>query len=359
MTRRAETTPDPEDLFADTRMSFGDHLEELRVHLWRAILGFLVAMVLSFAIGKPAMYAFIVRPVETQLDQFYKELQVKRANEVLKQHDQDQGPADGQERYVEIEFTRQQLKAVVAGEDVKPLEDPKAVPAKDWVRMQMRIPDPIRYAYATADAQRLLEPPRTLKTFSITEAFMVYFKICLVCGLVLGSPWIFWQIWMFVAAGLYPHEKRYVHYYMPMSLLLFIAGVLACHWVVMPKAISALLWFNEWLNLEPDLRLNEWLGFAIWVPVIFGLSFQTPLVMLFLERIGLFTVETYRSKRRIAFFILAFISAIGPTIDAFSMMFQWVALCLLYQLGIWLCVWSPRKPELDIDVPESEEMVEV
>src|SRR5260370_41225088 len=100
MTRRADTTPDPEDLFADTRMSFGDHLEELGVHLWRAVVGFLIAMVLSFAIGKPAMYELIVRPVELQLDFFFKDLQTKRANPVVRQTEQEQEPATAQERVV-------------------------------------------------------------------------------------------------------------------------------------------------------------------------------------------------------------------------------------------------------------------
>jgi sec-independent protein translocase protein TatC len=359
MKRRADAAPDPEDLFADTRMSFGDHLEDLRLHLWRAIQGFLVAMVLSFVIGKPAMYVLIIRPVEQQLDAYYREYKEKRAKQAFDELGKGEDHGANEPRYVDVQFLGQHLKAILAGKDPEPVEDLKAVPEKDWVKIPMRIPEPVRYLDVFRKAQAFLEPPRTLKTFSIMEAFMVYFKISLICGLVLGSPWIFYQIWMFVAAGLYPHEKRYVHYYMPISLLLFLAGVVACHLVVMPKAISALLWFNEWLNLEPDLRLNEWLSFAIWVPVIFGLSFQTPLVMLFLERLGLFTVDTYRRKRRIAFFILAFISAIGPTIDAFTMMFQWVALCLLYELGIWLCIWSPRKSELDIDVPESEEMIEV
>src|SRR5207237_8583448 len=110
---------------------------------------------------------------------------------------------------------------------------------------------------------------------------------------------------------------------------------------------------------ESDVRLNVWLSFASWFPVIFGLSFQTALIMMFLERLGIFTVEGYKSKRRMAFFILAGVAAIGPTVDAFSMLFQWVALCLLYELGIWLCVWSPKKTPLDMEVPDPEEMIEV
>jgi sec-independent protein translocase protein TatC len=141
---------------------------------------------------------------------------------------------------------------------------------------------------------------------------------------------------------------------------LFLAGVAACQFIVLPKAIAALLWFNQWLNIDPDLRLNEWLSFAIIFPVAFGLSFQTPLVMLFLERMGILDVDVYRRKRRIAWFVLFIAAALGPSIDVFSLMFQGIALCLLYELGILLCIWSPTgRRDLDVDVPEPEEMVEV
>ena len=189
---------------------------------------------------------------------------------------------------------------------------------------------------------------------------MVYFQVSVVTGFVLASPWIFFQIWSFIAAGLYPHEKRYVNVFLPVSIGLFLLGVFVCQFLVMPKAVEALLWFNEWLELEPDLRLNEWLGFAIMMPVVFGLSFQTPLVMLFLERIGILTVEHFRGTRRIAWFVLAIFSAIiTPSVDALSMLFLWAPMCLLYELGILLCLWSPKRPTFELEESESEELIEV
>src|SRR6516162_2482582 len=126
---------------------------------------------------------------------------------------------------------------------------------------------------------------------------------------------------MFVAAGLYPSEKRLVHVYLPVSLGLFIAGVLICQFLVIPKAIQALLWFNEWVGAKADVRLNEWLGFAIFMPLVFGISFQTPLVMLFIQRIGLLTVDSFRKFRRIAWFTLAvFAAVITPDPSPISMM---------------------------------------
>src|SRR5262249_53483329 len=100
--------------------------------------------------------------------------------------------------------------------------------------------------------------------------------------------------------------------------------------------------------------------FAIWMPIIFGVSFQTPLVMLFLERIGLFDVTMFRGKRRIVWFLMAvFAAIITPSTDPYSMLFLWVPMCLLYELGIGLCLMSPSRHPTDLDVPEPEEMVEV
>src|SRR5712692_6827717 len=184
--------------------------------------------------------------------------------------------------------------------------------------------NPAQFFLAVNKLDKLVRPP-TLTTLSVQEAFVVYFKVSLMTGFVIGSPWIFYQIWMFIAAGLYPHEKKYVNYFLPFSLGLFLAGVAVCELFVMTKAVEALLWFNEWLGFEPDLRLNEWLGFAIFMPVVFGLSFQTPLVMLFLERIGILSVDSFRSKRRIAWFVMAvFAALITPSIDAISMIYLWL-----------------------------------
>ena len=111
---------------------------------------------------------------------------------------------------------------------------------------------------------------------------------------------------------MYPHEKRYVNLYLPMSLVLFLAGVAVCEFIVIPKALAYLLGFNEWMGLENELRLNEWLTFALLMPIMCGLAFQTPLVMLFLERLGIVNVDFYRKYRRYAVMGLASWSRSSP-----------------------------------------------
>jgi len=385
------TPPDPEDFFSDTRMTFGDHLEELRRHLWRALIGFGVAVFLSFFIGRSAVN-FITAPVKQQLRAFYNHRVEKTMKDL--QADPNLQKVNEPTGFTKIYFLRGQLKAVADGKSREEIEqfkrpvwkddekknddrsaidrlfgraadkeekpDEQAVAKDDLVGMWISHGEPLKETGLLQEALRIVGDFDTMSTLNVTEAFMVWFKVCMVCGFIIGSPWIFWQIWMFVAAGLYPHEKRLVHVYLPVSLGLFLAGVLVCEFLVIPRAIEALLWFNEWLGLKPDLRLNEWLSFAIFMPLIFGLSFQTPLVMLFAARLGVVNADSFRNKRRYAWMGMALFAAIcTPSTDALSMLFLWVPMSLLFELGIWLIKLSPNEPELDEDVPESEEMIEV
>ena len=146
------------------------------------------------------------------------------------------------------------------------------------------------------------------------------------------------------------------------ALGLFLGGVALCQFAVLPRSIEAahLLWFNEWLGIAPDLRLNEWLSFAIWLPVIFGVAFQTPLVMMVLERIGIMTVQSYLKLWRIAIFVLAvFAAVITPTTDFVTWFALWAPMVGLYFLGIYLCWIAARRRPTDFDVPGSDELVEV
>jgi sec-independent protein translocase protein TatC len=338
-----------EDLFADTRMTFGEHLEDLRTHLWRALIGFLVAMLISFFPGWTVLQ-FIAAPVDEAIQEFYGE-RIDRVAEELQKGSNSAVNSLNEPRELAVEMKAEDLSRL----GIKP---PDGTPGDGWVGLTLRVP-PVSLAVALARAQQLVGRRPGLSTLGPMEAFMAYIKVSAVCGLVLGSPWIFWQLWSFVAAGLYPHEKRLVNVYLPISVVLFIAGALLCQFLVIPKALQALLWFNKWLNLEPDLRFNEWLGFAILLPVLFGVSFQLPMVMMFLERIGILTVATYVAKWRIAFFLIHAFAAVVTPIDIFSMESLALTMCALYGLGIALCWFNPHRGELDTDVPDSEEMVEV
>ncbi len=172
---------------------------------------------------------------------------------------------------------------------------------------------------------------------------MIYLKASLLVGALIASPWIFTQIWSFVAAGLYPHEKRYVHLFLPCSLGLFLAGASLAFFLVFEPVLRFLFSFNSMLGIAPEPRISEWLGFVLLMPLCFGVSFQLPLVMLFMERIGIFTVRAYLKSWRVAvlaIFVLAML--ISPTTDPYSMMLLAGPLCVLYLGGIALCRYLPR-----------------
>ena len=167
-------------------------------------------------------------------------------------------------------------------------------------------------------------------------------KAALLVGVVLAGPWILYQLWTFVAAGLYPHEKRWVHVFLPFSTGLFLAGVSVAFFFVFDFVLDYLLAFNSWLGLDPDPRISEWLSFVLLLPIGFGLGFQLPLVMLFLERIGIFDQKAYAEQWRMAILVIVIASAILTPADPYSMLFLAGPLCGLYFGGLMLCRFFPR-----------------
>ena len=118
----------------------------------------------------------------------------------------------------------------------------------------------------------------------------MYMKAALVLGAVMASPFMFYFIWSFVAAGLVSaraavraHLSAVQHHSIswPARRWRFSSCSSMC--------LEFLLWFYEWMDIDPELRISDWLSFVLFLPLGFGISFQLPLVMLFLERIGIFT----------------------------------------------------------------------
>lgn len=180
------------------------------------------------------------------------------------------------------------------------------------------------------------------QNLNVQEPFMIWMKAGIMTGLVISSPWIFIQIWNFVAAGLYPHEKNYVYLYMPVSLLLFFGGAALAYLFVFDPVLNFLFLFNESMNAEFIPRLGEWLSFVLILPLGFGIAFQLPLVMLFLNRVGLVTLELYIQQWRVAILSIFVIAMVLTPADPYSMLLMALPLCLLYVVGIGMCLWMPR-----------------
>ena len=318
------------DLFTEEQtmvaMSFGDHIEELRTRLILALAGLMFGVMLTF-IPPLNLGAWVMQrlqdPAKIALKKFYDQRYKEKAQIALLA--KKETPVI-HARIPAKEFVGQ-LHRIAPKLDL-PSED--ELEGKDVI-----LPLTYQESESIGIIQQVVEPPSALISLSPLETMTIFFMVCLVSGLVLTSPWVFYQAWAFVAAGLYRHEKSYVTRLLPMSLGLFLAGVFLCFFAVLPVTLGFLLEFNVWMGVEPTFSLGSWMSFATVLPLVFGLSFQTPLIMFFMERIGIFTVDDYRSKRKFAILIMVIAAAVlTPGPDVFSQLMLAVPMIGLYELGI-------------------------
>ncbi len=449
-----------EDLFRESTMTFGEHLEELRLRLFKALFGLVLGFLLGLFCAKTVVQ-FIQGPIETALKAHYSNAATKQVAEELEALRKAGLPLPGtpdqlaelvttqnllpEQVFIEPNELLQQLprtlrrheerRTRVAGrlETARPLlgrlqlpaSDPKSRLSEDQ-RAQLadaikqmepldlpggdaerelgndeleRIGEAVRKGKAVdsenlARVARAMEieekqarddltrlraaielaestrPPllgsrealdgddlapiflwkpiendRRIKTQTLNahEAFAIWIKAALLTGVLLASWWIFIQIWMFVAAGLYRHERRFVYIFLPFSLGLFLAGAAVAFFFVFKPVLDFLFYFNQMLNIDPNPRISEWLSFVLILPLGFGIAFQLPLVMLFLERIGVFTVQSYLSRWRIAILVIFVLAMFLTPADPQSMLLMAIPLTALYFGGVLLCRLMPRR----------------
>jgi sec-independent protein translocase protein TatC len=184
-----------------------------------------------------------------------------------------------------------------------------------------------------------------LQSIAPAEGIISYMKIGLIAGVILASPWIFYQLWQFVAAGLYPHEKKYVYKSIPFSAGLFVTGALFFIFVIAPKTLKFFVLFNErFLGVSSNFTFANYISFIGMLTLIFGLAFQTPIAIFVLYKTGMVSIADFRKFRKYVFFgIVVVASAVIPGSEPISLFAMVIPMSLLYELGILLCSLSERK----------------
>jgi sec-independent protein translocase protein TatC len=179
-------------------------------------------------------------------------------------------------------------------------------------------------------------PDAQLQALDPGEGFLAALKVCFLAAFVTASPIVLWQLWGFVSAGLYPHERRVVRIFFPISVVLFLLGVVFAYYVLVPFGLRWLIgWNANAMGIATQFRVETYLSTCL--TMVFGMAIvsELPLVMLFLEATDLVRRETFRSYWRVAV-VLAFV--IGMILTDPSPVTQ-VAMALplvgLYFLGIW------------------------
>ncbi|MCB9913638.1 MAG: twin-arginine translocase subunit TatC [Planctomycetes bacterium] len=184
--------------------------------------------------------------------------------------------------------------------------------------------------------------PSQLRSDAASAGFMFYLKVCVYFALFVGGPYVLWQLWAFVAAGLYKHERRVVYLYAPFSMLLFLAGVVFGYFYMVPYA----LYFLAEMGIEEfqyDLRLELYLEFFTKLSLGLGVVFQLPILMIVLTRTGLVEPSLY-SKYRPHFIVGALIvAAILTPPDPYTQLMMGVPLIVLFEVGIWLARLAHKK----------------
>jgi Tat protein translocase TatC len=183
-----------------------------------------------------------------------------------------------------------------------------------------------------------------LQIIAVAAGFITYIKIALVAGLLLTSPWVFYQLWMFVAAGLYPHEKRYVYMAVPFTVVLFVCGALFFLIIVAPLTLKFMVGFNQRiLDVRSQFTFQHYISFVSHLILVFGLAFQTPTAIFFLNRTGLVSIAALNKSRKFVILIIFIVAAIATPPDVISQVMLAIPLYLLFELGILLSYISSRR----------------
>lgn len=180
--------------------------------------------------------------------------------------------------------------------------------------------------------------PQQIVFSSVTELFFVYLKITTWGGLFVGMPFLLFQVWRFLAPGLYSHERRWVKPMLVAVPVLFYSGGLFAYFVVLPLALNFFLGFSQ-PGVSALPNVNDYLGLLFNFSFAFGLAFNLPVFLLLLIKVGILDVDKLRRWRRFAVVAILIFAAVVTPPDPFSQLFLALPLMVLYEGAIRAAVW--------------------
>jgi sec-independent protein translocase protein TatC len=179
----------------------------------------------------------------------------------------------------------------------------------------------------------VMKPGEFLIYTNLPEAFFTFLKAAFISGLMLASPVILYQFWMFVAPGLYDKERRMVLPVLFLSTFFFVGGALFGYFIVFPIGFEFFLSFAS-ETIRPMPSMKEYLGFASKLLLAFGLVFELPLVITFMARLGIVSVAQLKKNRKYAILLFFVVSALLTPPDVITQIFMAFPMMLLYEISI-------------------------
>ncbi len=198
----------------------------------------------------------------------------------------------------------------------------------------------------------VLPPGENLAYTTLTEPFMMYFRVALLAGILISSPVVLWQVWLFISPALYRREKRWVWPFVTFGALFFLAGCAFSYYVAFPLVVRFLVDVGK--PFEAVITINEYLSVATKLILALGLCFEMPILIFFLARMGIVSERWLLKKFKYAILIIFILSAvITPSADVATQCVFAVPMILLYLLGI-LAAWLFRKRETPAEIQQPE-----
>ena len=174
------------------------------------------------------------------------------------------------------------------------------------------------------------------------EKYMAHLKLSIAFGLILSCPFWLYHLWKFIAPGLYKNERKYIALFIVAGTGLFLSGCMFSYYVAMPMAFDYLFTFGGDVD-KPMISIDQYIDFFAQFCVMFGLSFELPLILAVLGMMGLISQKMLIQKGRYAVMLLAFGAALITPPDVLSMIVMLVPLLVLYYLGVFLVGFFEKK----------------
>ncbi len=331
------------------QMSFLEHLDELRRRLIRAILFVVIALVGCWFVSD-YIYNFLSIPVRRALSEAQRRpvpLQGLTGDEAIRPLSSVVEGDTG--RYVFAEATRLGTSVIPAGASVEvTVARDRAgqvgvFTAEPLIAGSTVIPAGVRLPLdllATPEDLPGLEDRLVVTT--ALEPFSLYLQVSLYAALCLSVPFLLWQVWGFVAPGLYPHERGYAIPFILLSTISFVIGAAFAYYILFPPAASYLLGLGQDFRLL--LKATDYFDFIVLIMLAMGVVFQMPAVTYILSRIGIVTAGMLMRSWRVALIsILAAAAVLSPTSDVANMMLFATPMMVLYLISI-LIAWIFARP---------------
>jgi len=206
---------------------------------------------------------------------------------------------------------------------------------KDWI-----------FTIVTKPLTQVLPKSSYLIYTGLTQAFFTYMKLAFFASLIIVSPFILYQIWKFVAPALHFHEKKMVVPFVFFATLLFISGVLFGYFVALPPAFEFFVSFNS-QYLRAMISFNDYLSLFVTFLLGFGVSFELPVIILFLAKLGIVNSKMLSKQRRYAILAIFVVAAVlTPSPDALSQLLMAVPLMFLYEVSIFVARFVEKKKNI-------------